>query len=815
MRHDIEYAFRAVTSAPGAAATAVFILALSIGINAAMVGLIDRALLGRPAQVTEPERLVTLAFIRDDARMATTSYVAYAAVRDDVPAFAGAVAAWQRSSTTVIVDGEQIHADAVLVSGTYFDVLGARAKVGRPVQPGDDRPAADPVIVVSHAFWKSALGGSANVLGRRVIVNGLDYTVSGVMPPGFSGHSPARVDLWIPFSAAMRGSPGWDQEPYRRVASILARLAPAATIAAAATQAGAATNARVALDPLRGADVAPNDRRVAFWLTGVSALVLVIGLANAATLLLVRASRRRRDFAIRTALGASRARLLRQACAEAAIVAVAATAVSLLLAVWFDGAIRQVLLPAVAVAEGTGRGALLAAMVAGAIAAIVIACANAASIPRQLSAGGLEPAFAKASAGKRLSLQTGLLVLQTALSVLLLSGAGMFGRSLYNLRAQDFGIRMDGVVIADVEPGPGARGGSGDLFGDAIQRVRALPGVQQVTPIAAVPFSGFNVPPIGVPGRAEAPSVNGQLPFLQAATPEFFDILAIRILEGRKLTAADDRGAPVVVVNETMARSVWPGESAVGKCIRIGFDPNFDPETATGPPIPSGAVPCREVVGVAGDMRQRSLLPADGEDRLMQYFVPFSQVPVPPFIPNPDRRPWGLMLHTEGDVAALAPAIRKAIVGTRTDVPFVRVRPYSQLLDRQIRPWRLGTVLFGLFSGLALCVGAIGLYAAFAHAVTVRRREMAIRMAIGAAPRGVVAMILREALIVAGAGLLGGWAAAVVGGRRLGSLLFETSPADPLVLGSTGVLMLAVAIVATLLPAWSASRVNPSALLRS
>ena len=197
--------------------------------------------------------------------------------------------------------------------------------------------------------------------------------------------------------------------------------------------------------------------------------------------------------------------------------------------------------------------------------------------------------------------------------------------------------------------------------------------------------------------------------------------------------------------NETMARSVWPGESALGKCIRIGFDPGFDPETATGPPTPSAAVPCREVVGVAGDMRQRSLVPTGNEDRLMQYFVPFSQVPIPPFIPDPDRGAWGLLLRVDTDALPWRRPIRRIVVGSRADVPFIRVRPYTQLLDRQMRPWRLGTALLGLFSALALCVGAVGLYAAFSHAVTVRRREMAIRIAIGARPRGVVWMILREA----------------------------------------------------------------------
>jgi hypothetical protein len=231
--------------------------------------------------------------------------------------------------------------------------------------------------------------------------------------------------------------------------------------------------------------------------------------------------------------------------------------------------------------------------------------------------------------------------------------------------------------------------------------------------------------------------------------------------------------------------------------------------------MPSAAVPCREVVGVAHDMRQRSLVPTGNEDHLMQYFVPFSQVPVPPFIPNPDRGAWGLLLRVDTDAAAVAPAIRRIVVGSRTDVPFIRVRPYAQLLDRQMRPWRLGTALLALFSGLALAVGAVGLYAAFSHAVTVRRREMAIRIAIGAKPIGVVGMILREALRLAGAGVLAGWIAAIVGGRWLQSLLFETSRADPLVLGGAAAVMLAVAIVATLLPARAASRANPAALLRA
>ena len=815
MRDDLLHTLRSLRSRPGPTGAAVLTLALAIGINAAMIGLVGRAFLSPPEQIRDPRRLVTLEFERGEgdsrARMSTTSYVTYTTIRDHVPAFAG-TAAWQRTASTIVLDGDQIQADAMVVSGTYFDVLGARPRIGRSIGPDHDRAAAEPVAVLSHAFWKSAFGGDPNALGRRLRVNGLEYVVSGVMPARFSGHSPASVDVWIPFAAAMRLAPGWDQEPYRRVAAIVARLAPDATEAAATSQSGVATNMRVVLSPLGGADVPAADRRVAYWLAGVSGLVLLIGLASAATLLSVRAAQRRRDFAIRAALGASRARLMSQALLEAVVIAATATIVSLLLASWFDSVVRQVLLPDIAEVDMASHGTLIAAVCAGTLAVMVIGVANLSSLPRSLSGAALEGA--ERHSGRRSPVQTGLLVVQTALSVVLLAGAGLFGRSLYNLLAQDFGIDMDGVVVVDIQQGPGG-GARDDLFGAALDRVRAVPGVRTATPIAAIPFSGFNVPPIGVPGLAEPPGANRQLPFLQAATPEFFDILRIRIVEGRKLTDADERGAPVVVVNETMARTVWPGASAIGKCIRIGFDPDFDPATATGPPVPSALVPCREVVGVARDMRQRSLLPGDGEDRLMQYFVPFSQVPVPPFIPDPGPSAWGLLLRIDGDVAAIAPVVRRIVAAGRTDIPFIRVRHYSQLLERQMRPWRLGTLLLGLFSGLALLVGAVGLYAAFSHAVTLRRREMAIRIAIGSRPAAVTVLVLREALVLAGVGIVSGWMAVAIGGRWLQSLLFDTSRTDPLVLGSAGALMLVVAIVATLLPARAAARANPASLLRS
>jgi len=384
---------------------------------------------------------------------------------------------------------------------------------------------------------------------------------------------------------------------------------------------------------------------------------------------------------------------------------------------------------------------------------------------------------------------------------------------LYRLLSQDFGMEMSKVLLINTRVGPGGPQSMSRMYLDALDRIRQLPDVEMATVINTIPFTGFNVPPIAIPGREGPPVVGRQLPFLVAATPEFFKILGIRVIEGRALTDADDRGAQVVLVNQSMARGVWPGESAVGKCIRIGFPPDFKP--GGGPLVLGDNVPCREVVGVVNDTRQRSLMPEDNEDRLMQYYVPFPQVPYPPFLPPEELRVSGLLVRPRHMNNALVMTMRKLIVGDRTDLPFVDIRPYSQVLDRQVQPWRTGATLLALFSALAVLVASLGLYAAFAYAVSERRREMAIRLAVGARPAGVLVMILREAIVLAMIGAVGGCAAAVGAGRLVASLLYGTTPSDPLVLGGAALAMVIVALLATLLPARTASQSDPSVLLRT
>lgn len=813
IRADVSSATRSLVSTPVPVFAAIITLSVAVGVNLAVFGLIDRAVVSPAVGIAAPERLFTLGIIPPGSKpgagpMTSTSYVGFTSIRDDVTAVKGA-AAFSRSASSVVINGEQIEAQLMTTSDEYFDVLGASPVFGAGIHAGvDEQTTAAPPAVLSDAFWRSAFSSDRDVIGRRINVDGLEYSVAGVMPRGFSGHSTVDTDLWVTFAGAMRNSPGWDRDAQRNFTSVLVRLADDQNPAAAATQAGAVIDRTVTLQALTGADIASTEKRIAWWLAGVSIVVLIIGLANAATLLVVRGARMRRDIAIRASLGASRAQLVRQGVLEALVLAMVATAASMALASWLDETVRRVLFPTIVERTSTSLTAVWAAVAAGVAAAIVGSIAN----TRQVAASLAQPQLAPISGGRRTKTMTALLCLQMTLSVMLLAGAGMFGGSLYRLLSQDFGMEMSNVLLVNARVGPGTQV-SARSYLDALERIRALPDVDMATMINAIPFTGFSVPPIAIPGRSEPPSVGRQLPFLMASTPDLLKILGIRVIEGRALTDADDRGTPVVMVNQSMARAVWPGESAIGKCIRIGFPPGFQP--GDGPPVLGDNVPCRDIVGIVNDTRQRSLLPDGNEDHLMQYYVPFSQVPYPPFLPAEPLRVMGLLVRPHQMSDTLVTTIRKLIVGDRTDMPYIEIRPYAQVLDRQVRPWRMGTTLLTLFSGLAMLVASIGLYATFAYAVAERRHEMAVRLAVGAGPGRLLAMILREAAVLAVLGATAGCAAAVGAGRLVASLLYGTTPSDPLVLGGAALAMVVVALLATLKPARTASQADPSALLRT
>lgn len=387
----------------------------------------------------------------------------------------------------------------------------------------------------------------------------------------------------------------------------------------------------------------------------------------------------------------------------------------------------------------------------------------------------------------------------------------MFAQSYLIMAGQNHASRLSDVLIVTFDDGPGARSDQDQTLSDAVDRVRKIPGVDAATLFGAVPFRGIYRPPISVPGVGE-PRLDGQLPNMIASTPESFDILQIEIVQGRGLRPSDDRGAPVVVVSETMARAVWPGGRAIGKCIRIGFDPDFTPGISAGPPKPPASAPCREVVGIARDWRRER---RPGQPRDMHYYLPVAQsIVLPPWmVPGP--RTEGLLIRKRANMDVPAEEIRAVVRGGRTDLPFVDVQPFAANEGPRLQHWVIGTQLLLLFGALALATAAMGMYAAFAHSVAERRQEIAVRLAVGASRQRVLLMMLREGTVVAGRGAINGVLVATLVGWAAQSMIVGLSSPGLLVSAAAMAIVLTVAIVATWLPALTASRAEPNALLRT
>jgi putative ABC transport system permease protein len=809
---DVVSALRSLRAAPAIPLAAVVTAALAVAMNLAMAGLIDRALLSPPDFVVDPHQVFTVGFevsspSREKGVTSTASYLTFEAVRDQVTGVT--VAAWHYASTSIGVGDSRVAVKANGVTGAYFDMLGARAAIGRTLLPGDDRPpVGTPVAVLSHSLWRSAFGADPQAVGRQLRYGGLSLEIVGVMPPGFSGHTAERVDLWLPLSTAMHDSPGWHRAATLAVVELGVRIARGDSANAASSQLAAAAGTPVILAPLIGADFAPDSYRIAMWLTAVSLVVLAAGLANGATLFLVRGARRRRENSIRAAMGATRGRLLRQLLVESAIVAIGATGVALLLGFWFDELVRRVLFPTLVERAGVNAMVIVAALIGGASTLVVGVVAGALQLPAAVSS---EDLAGRPRIWRRSSIQRELLIVQTTLSVVLITGAGMFAQSYRKMAGDDHRSQLVDVLLVTFDDGPGSVRDQDQLLTDAIDRLRKVAGVESTTTFAALPVGGaIHRPPISVPGVGE-PRLDGTPPSLIELTPESFDILRIEVVQGRRFTADDDRGAPVVIVNETMARAVWPGTTAIGKCLRIGFSP-IDRGISKGPPGPPATAPCREVVGIARDWRRPSSR-GRGERRQMFYYVPFSQaLSLPPWMLQGPRAE-GLLVK-QADVAASPEQIRLAVTGGRTDLPFVDVRSYASLNGPRRSHWLIGTQLLLIFGALALATAALGLSAAFAHAVAERRQEIAVRLAVGASRQRVLLMMLCEGTTIAGRGAINGVVVATLVGWAARSIIVDLSSPGLLVIAAAMLIVVIVAAVATWLPARTASRTEPCELLR-
>jgi predicted permease len=525
----------------------------------------------------------------------------------------------------------------------------------------------------------------------------------------------------------------------------------------------------------------------------VSLFLLLITCANAASLFLARALVRRREIAIRLALGVSRSRLAILLMADALLLAIIGAAAAIAVAWWAIPGVRSILFAGASTAHWAIDGRLvsftvLTALTAGLLAGIVPAL----QASRPSLAGALQQGT-RQGAMHRSRTRVALLVAQGALSVALLAGTGLFVRSLQRIGALHLGLDLDRVLMVSFD---GRHGGYTDEMVAGVaremrERALAIPGVESASLTVSVPFHGQYALPLRLPGHDSLPGMErGSAPFIYAVTGDFFRTTGTRILSGRTWTGIDDRGPAVAVVSAAMARRFWPTGDALGSCFRIE--------------IRSPTADCIRVIGIAEDARRESLLESEPA---LQYYVPLAQAPRP-------LTEQMLLVRATRPAQVRVPLMR-TLQGLRPDLPYVHVQTLEELVAPELRPWRLGATIFALFGVLALVVAAVGTYSVMQFSVSQRLHEMGVRIALGARGTHLVRMVAGEALRTGSIACVAGIVVALALGRFVGALLFRTSPRDPLVLGGAALLMLVAGVLATLVPAWRASRADPVAALKT
>jgi len=823
----LAYAIRSLRREPTLVAGVVLTFALAIGANAAMFGLVTRLMLSAPPGVANAERIgrVTLHVRAEDGEQYTASTTSYPLFRSlqqarDVFAFVAAV-----NPTTMIMGhaADATEVRAIAASGEYFSVLGARPAFGRMFGPGDDElPAGNTVVVLSYSYWKRRFAGDLAVIGRSIELDGTTFTIVGVTAPNFSGDGVSAVDLFVPLSAAFRNrGENWWSDARINLVSVIARIrddvSPAGAAGAATVRARSLYEARgdvrltsIELESLLPSAVRNSQAaRIARWLMGVSLVVLVIATANVGTLLLLRAVRKRRDVAVRMALGARRSDLAAQLTLESLLLSIGGGIAGLFLSHRLSELARVTLLPDLAPSDSLAdpRVLIVTAILsvgAGALAGLApLFLVSPSRLTADLQGAGTLGAVNR-SRTQRILVGT-----QVALCTVLLIGAGLFVQSLQRVESQDLGFstaRLLYVTLDFREQLPPAR--QREVYLETVRRLERAGGITGATVVEALPFGPHHIPPISVPGMAEPPKAGDQLPLLYGATPAYLKLLGVSLVQGRLFNAGDVAGSPLVVlVNETFAREVWPGQSALGKCIRAGFDPALEPA-----PLAPATLPCREVVGVVRDSRARSLRPVGREATLMQYYVPFEQIPAPPF--GEAANVSGMIVGVQGDPERMTPVVQRLVQGTISTPVYARVQPYQDLLDPQLRPWRLGATLFVVFGALALGIASVGLFGVVSYLVTQRTREIGLRLALGGTGARIGRSVILGAIQMVAIGVVGGFAIAAIGGSTVSSMLFETSPYDATVLLCVGATLVLVTAAAAALPAWRAARVSPMTALR-
>lgn len=802
MMGDFRFGVRRVAGARGFALVVIAIVALGIGLATA-VFTVANALLLRRLPVVEQDRIVVLQGETADRKMDNVPLDI-----DNVRRFALETRTLERTAwflyngagpaTIREGEGDRIsRLQRALVSGDYFAVLGTRPALGRALRAEDDRAGAPPVVVLSHRAWLERFGGASDVIGRRIMMveDGTAYAVVGVMPAGLD--FPRGTDAWVAIHAAMPAQTlplmGFD---------VIGRLAAPAAPSDARREMTAYFGRHFTSGWMQGVRgvvhqlpnlVLGDTRPAVIAFAAAAGLLLLITCINVANLLLVQGLGRAREMAVRTALGASRGRLVRQLVTEHAILAAGGCVLGIALAV---GGVRLFAAFAPASLPRLDEVSVDADMLVAACGITAIATLLFALVPAVLSSRvDTQAAFrsgARHSATRfTRTLGEALVACQIALAVVVLAAAGLIGRSFAKLQTVDLAFEPSHVTVAELTFRAGGDASDGPRQTALVQRLvsalQATPGIEAVSPVVSVPYSTERSWE-GIPsleGQSHEEAARNPMVDIEVVSPSFFATLGLPIVRGRAFSDADRAGAqPVVIVSESIAHRFWPAADPISK--RLG-----------------GAGGVQTVVGVVPDPRYRDLRQA----RATMY-VPLRQS-VFPFPPTT------LVVRTRGSTADVVSQLRRAMAETTPQIELASAEPFEQLLAGPLAQPRMNAILLGIFAGAAIVLAAVGLFGVLATLVRQRQRELGVRLALGASAAEVAQLVVRRGLMLASAGVLAGVAAALVVNQSLRALLFDVSPTDAATLGATCVLLLVVALFAAWLPARRATSIEPAIALRA
>ena len=819
---DLRYALRGFRRAPGFTLGIVLTLALGIGANTAMFALIDRILFRPPPHLTDParvHRIYAAETIRGQERIGGVGeYARYADLSRWTSSF-DRVAGFSEWDLAVGVGNASREMRIGVVSASFFGFFDEPASLGRYFLPSEDIPGKGaPVAVASYALWQTAYGGRNDILGTKVQIGSGLYEIIGVSGRGFVGLWPNQTPAyWIPMATfgdvqARTELPpnerSWWKTYHWSWMDMIARSRRGISEARVNADLTQALVKSVDAERLESSDL-PGDEllrprgiaasvltergpkasgfaKVAAWLGGVAVIVLIIACANVANLLLVRALRRRREIALRVALGVSRHRLLAQLMTENAVLVFLGAVAGVLIAKWGSVGLRLAFIPTAKplAVFGDQRTLIFAAGTAlgtGLLTGLTpILQATRADLTSDLKSGAREGLH------QRSRLRVGLLVVQAALSVALLVGAGLFVRSLSHVRGLRLGYDVDPLLVVELN----MRGvkldsaHAAELRQRLLERARSTPAVANASLETGTPFWSTDREALFVSGIDTVARL-GRFD-ISAVSPEYFATFGTRILRGRGILAVDGRHAPpVMVVSQKMARTIWPNDEPLGKCVRIGAD----------------TAPCRSVVGVSEDIHSHQL----SGDADMYYYVPAAQY-------HPEST--GIFVRMAGDAEGFAEAVRRSLQHEMPSPAYVTVTPFAEIVGNEVRSWKLGASMFSAFGLLALVLAAIGLYSVIAYSVAERTHEMGVRMALGAQRGEIVKLVVFNGARLAGAGIAIGGAMSLLAARWIAPLLFEESPRDPAVYAIVAIALMLVSFAASWLPAHRASRVDPMHALR-